>query len=86
MSRTVVRKCPRERSAPPASPDRARRARWQRAYRARYAAGCICASAPVSGDVVDMLIQLRWLEETKAGDRYEVGRAIARMLEDAAKG
>jgi hypothetical protein len=71
---------------PPSVRARQRRAQWQRDYRARYDAGVIVAPTPISGEVVNMLIRLKWLEEAKARDRYEIGRALARMVEEAARG
>jgi hypothetical protein len=40
----------------------------------------------IDAAVLDWLVAMHWLDELHAGDRRAVGRAIAAMLADAAKG
>lgn len=42
------------------------------------------AIVELDGDVIDLLVRLRWLAEKDAADRRAVGRAISAMLRDTA--
>jgi hypothetical protein len=56
-----------------------------RRYRRRQANGRAVYPVEADGDVVGLLIRLHWLDERDASDKAAVGRAIARMLADAAR-
>jgi hypothetical protein len=45
----------------------------------------MCVMVEVNGEFLDMLVRLHWLRDAEAGDKRMVGRAIAAMLEDAAR-
>jgi len=61
------------------------RARWQRAWRRRRAAGVMVVPVEIDAAVLDLLITTGWLAELEAGDKAAIGRAIAAMLKDAAR-
>ena len=67
----------------PRRPSRPARER-KRLYRQRQAAGVVTCMVEVDADVVDFLIRTEWLGEREAGDRRQVGEAVARMLRDSA--
>ena len=56
-----------------------------RAYRKRQAAGVMTCTVEVDGEVLNFLIATRWLGEGEVGDKAKVGKAISRMLKDAAR-
>jgi 5-methylcytosine-specific restriction endonuclease McrA len=64
---------------------RSRRAAWQRAYRRRQAARRAVVSVEIDGGLVELLIALRWIDETQADDRKAIGDAIDRLLSDTAR-
>jgi hypothetical protein len=49
-------------------------------YRARVKAGEFIAPAPVNAHVLDLLIMSRALDERRAGNSSEVGKAIIKLL------
>jgi hypothetical protein len=69
----------------PADARRARRREQQRRHRARQEAGRACYAVELDGAVINMLVRLRWLAGDDATDKCAVGKAIARMLADAAR-
>ena len=56
----------------------------KRRYRARQAAGRMAVTVEIDSAVLDLLIATEWLGEREAGDRRQVGAAIARVLADSA--
>jgi hypothetical protein len=56
-----------------------------RELRRRERAGLARSQVEYSGDVLTMLIRLRWLDESEADDARKVGSAISRLLADTAK-
>ena len=67
----------------PRRPRRPARER-KRLYRQRQAAGVMTCTVEYDGAVVDFLVRTEWLGEREAGDRRQVGAAVARMLADSA--
>ncbi len=67
--------------------DRARELARQRKarYRRRLKEGLTVVPVEVSNGT-DLLVETRWLAIERSGDRREIGDAVSRMLEDAAKG
>jgi hypothetical protein len=55
-----------------------------RRLRERQRRGEIVVPVPVNNDVIAALIALRWANPDRSEDRQEIGRAIARLLADAA--
>jgi hypothetical protein len=45
----------------------------------------VVISVEVNAAVLDLLVRTRWLGEREAGERVAIGRAIGRLLADAAK-
>jgi hypothetical protein len=60
-------------------------AKRQRTWRARRRDGAAVYPVPADALALNFLIDLGWLGESESGDRREVGRAIAALLEDAAR-
>lgn len=56
----------------------------QRRLRERQRLGLVVAPVPVSNDVIETLMTLRWLPVEKSEDRNSIGDAVARMLEELA--
>jgi hypothetical protein len=76
------RKRPAE--ASPAERRRRRRADQQRRHRRRQRDGTRVYSVEVDDRVLEMLVRLRWLPESAAGDPREVAAALGRLLADSA--
>ena len=57
----------------------------QRRYRKRRRSGIAVYPVEINGDVVAMLVRLRWLSERDVHDKDTVARAIAALLADTAK-
>lgn len=68
--------------APPTA--RERRREQQRRHRQREREGRRAYQVDLDGDVISMLVHLRWLDDGKAGDDREVGSAVRRLLIEAA--
>ena len=62
-----------------------RGAKRQRAWRARRRNGAAVYPVQADAAALNFLIDLGWLTETELADRREVGRAIAALIEDAAR-
>lgn len=56
-----------------------------RRLRNRQRRGAIVAPVEVSTDVIEVLLELRWLSDDASDDRRGIGGAIARMLADLAR-
>jgi hypothetical protein len=69
---------------PPQSRQEARRARQAR-YARRQRDGLGVYAVEASAAVLNALIALGWLKECDAGDRAQVGRAIAAVLTELAE-
>jgi hypothetical protein len=59
----------------------ARQARW----RARQKRDVAICDVPVSHAVINMLIDLRWLQADESENREQIADAILRLLTDAAR-
>ena len=57
----------------------------QKAWRARRRNGAAVYPVQADTSALNFLIDLGWLSENKSADRREVGRAIAALIEDAAR-
>jgi hypothetical protein len=68
--------------------DRRRHAASERTakWRARAEAGKVVVHVEIGADVLNWLIEVRWLTDRDAADRGKIGEAVAAMLADAAKG
>jgi hypothetical protein len=57
----------------------------QKAWRARRRNGAAVYPVQADAAALNFLIDLGWLSATESADRREVGRAIAALIEDAAR-
>jgi hypothetical protein len=73
-----------KRPKPPS--ERERRCEQQRRHRQRQREGRRAYLVELDGDIIDMLVRLRWLDKGVAEDDQEVRSAVRRLLVDAAKG
>jgi hypothetical protein len=60
-------------------PDRHKR------FRRRRKAGIAVATVEFDSSVVDFLVKTRWLAPDESHDRDSIGKALSRMLADAAR-
>jgi hypothetical protein len=54
-----------------------------RTYRRRLRAGLVVCAVEVDAGILDLLCRTGWLDETAAGDKAAIGRAIGEILRDA---
>ncbi|WP_369725151.1 hypothetical protein AB8Z38_11565 [Bradyrhizobium sp. LLZ17] len=66
--------------------NRQRRREQQRRHRLRQREGRRVYPVELDGSILSMLVDLRWLDDDKAGDHREVGAAVRRLLIEAASG
>jgi hypothetical protein len=57
----------------------------QRRYRRRLRTGAMPVTVDIDAPIVAMLVETRWLREADSADKAAIGRAIERMLADAAQ-
>jgi len=64
---------------------RAHRAEQQRRHRRRQREHLAVYAVELGEDVLNILVRTGWLADDATGDKGEVSRAVAAMLNDAAK-
>ena len=57
----------------------------QRTFRRRQRLGLMAVTVEADSAIVDLLIRLQWLCEADSASKEAIGRAIERMLADAAQ-